>query len=56
VPIIAAGGEHVYSPEEVARFGNGDVDLGHDVLDEFVKQYRAQHIKTLKKLPGPKRD
>lgn len=56
VPIVAAGGEHVYHPREVAKFGNGDVDLGHDILDAFVKQYRAEHIKTLKSLPGPKRD
>jgi hypothetical protein len=56
VPIVAAGGEHVYSPQEVAKFGNGDVDLGHDVLDAFVKQYRGELVKTLKKLPGPKRD
>ncbi len=56
VPIVAAGGEHVYSPAEVAKFGNGDVDLGHDILDAFVKQYRAEQIKMLKKLPGPKHD
>lgn len=56
VPIVAAGGEHVYHPREVAKIGNGDVDLGHDVLDAFVKAYRAEHIKTLKSLPGPKHD
>src|SRR5258707_406077 len=56
VPIVAAGGEHVYHPHEVAKIGNGDIDLGHDVLDAFVKQYRAEHIKTLKSLPGPKHD
>jgi hypothetical protein len=56
VPIVAAGGEHVYTPEEVAKFGGGDVDLGHDILDQFVKEYRAETIKTLKHLPGPKHD
>jgi hypothetical protein len=56
VPIVAAGGEHVYHPREVAKIGNGDVDLGHDILDAFVKAYRAEHIKTLKSLPGPKHD
>lgn len=56
VAIVAAGGELVLTPEEVAKVGGGDIDHGHDILDEFVKQYRAKHIKTLKKLPGPKRD
>jgi len=56
VPIVAAGGEYVLSPEQVKIAGEGDLDLGHRVLDEFVKRYRAQTIKTLKNLPGPKRD
>jgi hypothetical protein len=55
VPIIAAGGEYVLSPEEIhAKFGS--VENGHRILDEFVKQVRAKNIKTLSKLPGPKRD
>jgi hypothetical protein len=29
---------------------------GHRMLDEFVKQYRQKTIKTLKALPGPKKD
>jgi hypothetical protein len=56
VPIVAAGGEHVYHPDEVKMIGGGDVDRGHDILDQFVKQYRAEHIRTLKNLPGPRRD
>jgi hypothetical protein len=56
VPIVAAGGEHVLSPDEVRRVGNGDLDLGHRVLDEFVKRMRSELVKTLKKLPGPRRD
>jgi hypothetical protein len=56
VPIVAAGGEHVYRPAEVEMIGGGDIDRGHDILDAFVKQYRAEHIKTLKALPGPRRD
>lgn len=56
VPIVAAGGEHVYAPHEVEMIGGGDIDHGHDILDAFVKQYRAEHIKTLKALPGPRRD
>lgn len=56
VPIVAAGGEYVLSPDDVRGVGGGDVDKGHKILDEFVKQYRAKTIKTLQKLPGPKRD
>lgn len=56
VPIVAAGGEHVYSPEECALIGNGDVDHGHRVLDEFVRQMRAATVKKLDGLPGPRRD
>jgi hypothetical protein len=56
VPIVAAGGEYVLSPEQVMRAGNGDLDMGHRVLDEFVKRKRAETIKTLKALPGPRRD
>lgn len=56
VPIIAAGGEYVISPEQVMHVGKGDLDLGHRVLDEFVKRMRAETVKTLKALPGPKRD
>ena len=53
VPIVAAGGEMVLSPEEVMHVGGGDLDTGHRVLDEFVKRVRAKTIKTLTKLPGP---
>jgi hypothetical protein len=56
VEIVAAGGEYVISPEDVEKIGNGDMDHGHEILDHFVKGYRAKTIKTLKKLPGPKKD
>lgn len=57
VEIVAAGGEYVISPENVAdRVGGGDIDNGHAELDNFVKAYRAKTIQTLQKLPGPKRD
>lgn len=56
VPIVAAGGEHVVSPEEVMNVGNGDLETGHRVLDEFVKRMRKETVKTLQKLPGPKKD
>jgi hypothetical protein len=56
VPIVAAGGEYVITPEEVRRVGDGDLDMGHRVLDEFVKRSRRELVKTLVKLPGPRRD
>ena len=56
VPIVAAGGEHVYGPDEVRMIGGGDLGTGHKVLDEFVKSYRASLVKKLQSLPGPKKD
>ena len=56
VEIVAAGGEYVISPDNVARVGNGDIDEGHKNLDEFIVEYRQKTIQTLSKLPGPKRD
>lgn len=52
VPIIAAGGEYIISPDAISeRFG--DMDHGHKSMDAFVKLVRKEHIKTLKDLPGP---
>jgi 8-oxo-dGTP pyrophosphatase MutT (NUDIX family) len=56
VPIVAAGGEHVLTPNEVRYAGGGDLDTGHRVLDQFVRRVRKELIATLQKLPGPKRD
>jgi hypothetical protein len=56
VPIVAAGGEYVLSPEQVKFAGDGDLDRGHRVLDEFVKRKRSETVNTLRKLPGPRRD
>ncbi len=56
VPVVIAGGEMVLSPAQVRMVGDGDLEMGHRVLDEFVKRLRAETIKTLKNLPGPKTD
>lgn len=56
VPIVAAGGEYVIPPIAVMHFGGGDMDRGHKALDEWVKSERSKTIKTLQKLPGPKKD
>lgn len=50
--IVAAGGEYVIAPSSIARIW-GEMDAGHEALDGFVKKYREQTVKTLKKLPGP---
>jgi hypothetical protein len=53
--IIAAGGEYVVHPDAVARIGHGDIKKGHDILDAFVKHVRNRTVKTMQKLPGPKK-
>lgn len=55
VPIVAAGGEYVVPPEVVGQIGHGDVDRGHEILDAWVKKERAHTVKTLRKLPGPRK-
>jgi len=56
IPIIAAGGEYVVHPEVVERLGNGDMNKGHEYLDNFVKYVRKHTVKTLNKLPPPKKN
>jgi hypothetical protein len=56
VPVIVAGGEYILSPEKVMALGGGDLDNGHAILDEFVKQHRKNTVKALQKLPGPAKD
>ena len=56
VPIVAAGGEYIVHPDHVREIGGGDLDVGHKVLDEFSTRIRAEMVKTLKKLPPPKKD
>jgi len=56
VPIVAAGGEYVVPPDAVRDLGKGDLNAGHDYLDNFVKYARGHLVKTLSKLPGPKKN
>jgi hypothetical protein len=56
VAIVAAGGEYVIPPEVVAAIGGGDMNVGHTELDDFVKKMRAKTVKTLRGLPGPKKN
>ena len=56
VPIIAADGEHILSPEEVNWYGKGDMKAGHNALDRWVLGVRQKNIKDLKRLKPPKKD
>ena len=56
VPIAAAGGEHVMNHDEVNIVGDGDVGLGHKLLDNLVMNQRKNHISTLQKLDPPAQD
>lgn len=62
VPIVAAGGEYSVHPQQIMRLATlldipgMTLDDGHKILDQFVLQSRAKHIKTLKGLPGPRKD
>lgn len=56
VPIMAAHGEAVISPEQLeAKFG-GDLQHAHAAMDAWVKHERQKLIKTLARLPGPAKD
>lgn len=55
VDIVAAGGEYVIPPEVVRRLGNGDMAVGHKILDKWVMNTRKDHINTLRKLKPPKK-
>ena len=56
IPIVAAGGEYIVSPDVVVSIGDGDAEKGHRILDRMVRDTRASTAKRLTKLPGPKRD
>lgn len=56
VPIVVAGGEYLLHPDQIAEIGGGDIDKGHDALDHWVTTTRKEHVKTLNKLPPPRRD
>ncbi len=55
VPIAAAGGEVVLTPEQIiAKYGN--LKRGHQMLDKFCKTYTKKLVKQISKLPGPAKD
>jgi hypothetical protein len=56
VPIIIAGGEFVVHPDDVAEYGDGDIDEGHKNFDGWVISRRKKQIKTLEGLAPPAKD
>jgi hypothetical protein len=56
VPIVAASGEMAIPPDKVAEIGGGDMTKGHSILDAMVTHVRKKTIKTLRKLPKPKKN
>lgn len=54
--IAISDGEFFVPPEKVAEIGGGNIKHGHDILDAMVKHIRKKTIKTLRKLPAPKKN
>lgn len=55
VPILAAGGEFMVSPKQLAaKFGS--VEKGHKIMDAWVVHERKKITSTMSKLPGPAKD
>lgn len=53
VPIVAAGGEFVVTPEQCRALGHGDIKRGHEILDAFCLHVRKRTIGEMRKLRGP---
>lgn len=53
--IATSGGEFVIPVDRVAEIGGGSVERGHEILDGMVMQIRKKTIRTLKRLPAPKK-
>lgn len=56
VGIMASGGEFIAPPDRIADvLGGGDLNRGHDVADAMVSHVRKKTIRTLRKLPKPRK-
>jgi hypothetical protein len=53
VDVMIAGGEFILHPDIVRNIGGGNIEHGHQILDEHVMDMRKKHIQTLTKLPRP---
>lgn len=55
VPVQLSDGEYAVPPHKVAIWGEGDQKKGHDRIDAFIKAVRSHTVKTIRKLPPPKK-
>jgi hypothetical protein len=55
VDIIVSGGEFIVPQHKVAEIGGGDIDMGHEILDRFVKHVRSKTINRMSNLPNPQK-
>jgi hypothetical protein len=46
--VIATTGEYIIAPTAVRAFGNGDLEAGHSLLDQFVRDARRKRVDALK--------
>jgi hypothetical protein len=53
IPVLLSHGEFQVSPHHVRNLGSGNINNGHRILDEFVKEVRKRTISKMKSLPGP---
>ena len=54
VRIQASDGEFIVSPEDVALLGAGNAEAGHELLNKFIEQSRADYAARQQSFPGPK--
>jgi hypothetical protein len=55
-PVVVAGGEMIIPPENLMAVVHPNINHAHEIMDKWVLNERAKHIKTLKGLPGPAKD
>jgi hypothetical protein len=53
VPIAVSDGEFIISPEDVKDVGEGNIDAGHKVLNDFIIRVRASTVDQLKQMENP---
>ena len=44
--IVASTGEYIIAPTVVRTFGNGDLEAGRRVLNEFVRKVRREQVES----------
>lgn len=55
VGIVAAGGEYVIPPDQVASIGGGYYKEGHKIIDKTIIRLRRMITHQIRKLPPPKK-